>query len=210
MTGGKLKQKRIFYRLIFFKKLKVKQVTVQCFTQNSTQLFLGFDQAISQTKTVKRGLQTEHLLHLQYSWFQTGISNSTGLKYFHSGFSCPTGVTICCSTVRTALLFWNILQAFRLLFSCSTKLWSEELTSLSKVFSFPLDCIPRCAIVSHCFHIWGAWLMVADPVGGNTYFKNFMNGFPEAMKIVVYQTCQGEEKLCSVWHIYVNRASKSI
>lgn len=30
--------------------------------------------------------------------------------------------------------------------------------------------------------------MVADPVGGNTYFKNFMNGFAEAMKIVVYQT----------------------
>lgn len=36
--------------------------------------------------------------------------------------------------------------------------------------------------------------MVADPVGGNTYFKNFMNGFAEAMEIVVYQTCQGEEK----------------
>lgn len=32
--------------------------------------------------------------------------------------------------------------------------------------------------------------MVADSVGGNTYFKDFMNGFAEAMKIVVYQTCQ--------------------
>lgn len=52
--------------------------------------------------------------------------------------------------------------------------------------------------------------MVADPVGGNTYFKNFMNGFAETMEIVVYQTCQGEEKVCSDWHIYVNRASKSI
>lgn len=37
--------------------------------------------------------------------------------------------------------------------------------------------------------------MVADPVGGNTYFKNFMNGFAEAVKIVVYQTCQ-ERKIC--------------
>lgn len=59
--------------------------------------------------------------------------------------------------------------------------------------------------------------MVADPVGGNTYFKNFMNGFAEAMEIVVYQTWQGEENLCSDWYIYVywyifiyNRASKSI
>lgn len=51
--------------------------------------------------------------------------------------------------------------------------------------------------------------MVADPVGGNTYFKNFMDGFAEAMEIVVYQTWQGEEKLGSDWHIYVNTASKS-
>lgn len=34
--------------------------------------------------------------------------------------------------------------------------------------------------------------MVADSVGGNTYFKDLMNGFAEAMEIVVYQTCQGE------------------
>lgn len=43
--------------------------------------------------------------------------------------------------------------------------------------------------------------MVADSVGGNAYFKDFMNGFAEAMKIVVYQTCQegagGERKNCS-------------
>lgn len=43
--------------------------------------------------------------------------------------------------------------------------------------------------------------MVADSVGGNTYFKDFMNGFAEAMKIVVYQTCQegeaGERKSCA-------------
>lgn len=51
--------------------------------------------------------------------------------------------------------------------------------------------------------------MVADPVGGNTYFKNFMNGFAEAVKIVVYQTCQ-ERKTCSDWRTYTNRASKSI
>lgn len=35
--------------------------------------------------------------------------------------------------------------------------------------------------------------MVADSVRGNTYFKDFMNGFAEAMKIVVYQTCQGRK-----------------
>lgn len=36
--------------------------------------------------------------------------------------------------------------------------------------------------------------MVADSVGGNTYLKDFMNGFAEAMKIVVYQTChEGKE-----------------
>lgn len=35
--------------------------------------------------------------------------------------------------------------------------------------------------------------MVADSVGGNTYFKDLMNGFAEAMEIVVYQTCQEGE-----------------
>lgn len=55
--------------------------------------------------------------------------------------------------------------------------------------------------------------MVADSVGGNTYLKDLVNGFAEAVEIVVYQTCQkggeGERKSCSAWHIYVvNRASK--
>lgn len=135
-------------------------------------------------------------------------------KYFYSSFSCPTWVTSCGATLKATLLLWNALQAFRLLFSCSTKLWIEELTSLSNVFSFPLDCIPGCAVVRHCFQTGGAGLMVADSVGGNSYLKDLMNGFAEAVEIVVYQTCQkegeGERKSCSARHIYVvNRASKS-
>jgi len=40
-------------------------VTIQCFTQSSTQSFVSFDWAISQRQTFKIGLQTEKPLHLQ-------------------------------------------------------------------------------------------------------------------------------------------------
>lgn len=55
--------------------------------------------------------------------------------------------------------------------------------------------------------------MVADSVGGNTYLKDLVNGFAEAVEIVVYQTCQkggeGEkEKLLSLAHLCSQQSFK--
>lgn len=56
--------------------------------------------------------------------------------------------------------------------------------------------------------------MVAYSVGGNTYFKDFMNGFAEAMKIVVYQTCQEEREgrgktVISLAHLHNRQSFKT-